>query len=364
MRPALLLAVAACAPDPKPGGRAGSLQRGLSTLVARDPRVPGALLDVAADGVAFTGAAGALSLDRGARALQPDDLFRVASVTKTFVAVAALRAQEDGLLRLDDPISALLSSGSLRALEGGGYDPDAIQLRMLLAHTAGIYDYTESAAFYAVIADDPEHRWTRAEQLQLAMDEGRALHAPGEDYRYGDTHYILAAEALERATGLGLADALRAGWAPLELPDTFLESLEPAPEGADARLSHPYFGRDDTRGWDPSWDLYGGGGLVSSTADLRRFFVALFGGELLGEAAMDELLTVPAVAEGAFYGIDGALGLGRFPLQGDGDCYGGYGLFSTEVVHCPGLGATWAGTQNQSNPRAPGGLTRLALGAL
>jgi D-alanyl-D-alanine carboxypeptidase len=366
MRRALLslLACAACARAPARRPGTDSIAARLERIVARDARLPGVVFAISAPELSFSGAAGRLSRRSGARAATADDLFRTASITKIFVAVAALRAQEAGQLHLDTPVDSLLSPQSVRALTGGGYDPGRITLRMLLQHTAGIFDYTEAPSFYDTLAVDPTHRWTRAEQLALAMNEGSPLHAPARDYRYGDTHYILAAEAVERATGQGLAAVLRGAAGDLDLADTHLESLEPGPGDAAERLIHPYIGGIDTREWDPSWDLYGGGGLVSSAPELVVFFDALFRGELLGGAAMEELTTVPAVGEGAFFGIDGGMGINRFFLSDGSACWAGYGFFTSEVVHCPSLGATWAGSLNQSSPRNPNAITNLALGAL
>lgn len=344
-----------------------SLQRGLDALVRREPKVPGAILAVSAPDLEFLGAAGAFSLEAEARALRPDDLFRVASVTKTFVAAAVLRLVERGELSLDDPISAHLSEPSLSALTTGGYDPDRITVQHLLTHTAGLFDYTEADAFYDTIDADPQHRWTREEQLRLAMSEGTPHGAPGARYVYGDTAYILAGELLERLTGQGLGPALRdtLDFAGLGLGDTFLESLEPPPEPAALeRLSHPYLGRQDTRGWDPSWDLYGGGGLVSSAPDLLRFTRALVAGELLGDELQAELLTIPPQGEGAYFGIDGGPGINRFTLDDGTECWGGWGFFGTEAVHCPAIGLTWAATLNQSDPNDGEAITRLVLAAI
>ena len=110
------------------------------------------------------------------------------------------------------------------------------------------------------------------------------------------------------------------------------------------------YGQVDTRGWDPSWDLFGGGGYVSSTQDLVRFMDALFAGEVFEKPATLELmLEVPAVARGSFSGMDGAMGINRFEVR-DITCFGGFGFFFTEVVRCPELDLTFARTINQAEP--------------
>jgi D-alanyl-D-alanine carboxypeptidase len=360
----LLLPLFGCA---SAGNVEDRLQAALDTVVENDPKVAGATLVVRSPDFEFAGVSGKVSLDDGARALASDDVFRVASVTKSFVAAAVIAQAHEGILDLDDPVRTRLSDESITALVRGGYDVDAITVRQLLAHTAGIYDYTEAPSFYPTINANPSHRWTRAEQLQLAMDEGELLNTPGEAYAYGDTHYILAGEVLERATGLGLASSLRnvLGFDELGLDSTWLESMEETPDsGAMDRLTHPYDGRTDTRDWDASWDLYGGGGLVSSPADLATFFNALFSGDVLEGDALEEMLDVASVSKGAFYGIDGALGIARFRLDDGAECWAGYGYFGTTVSHCPDDELTYAYALNQSEPRAPDALDAAVLDEL
>src|SRR5204863_5228275 len=70
----------------------------------------------------------------------------------------------------------------------------------------------------------------------------------------------------------------------LGLANTYLETLEPKPPQANLR-AHQYLDTIDTAGFDPSFDLYGGGGLVSTVDDLARFYRALLGGHVLKNPA-------------------------------------------------------------------------------
>ena len=65
----------------------------------------------------------------------PADRFRVGSITKTLVAVLALKLADAGNLRLDDPVS--------RHVPGLLRDGDRVTIRDLLDHTAGLEDYTQ-----------------------------------------------------------------------------------------------------------------------------------------------------------------------------------------------------------------------------
>src|SRR5262249_41448275 len=96
---------------------------------------------------------------------------------------------------------------------------------------------------------------------------------------------------------------------------------------------------------DPSFDLYGGGGLVSTVGDLRRFYDALFSDKVFRKPAtlalMQGAANVRRLSE---------LGMGMFSnvYAGEG-CWGHSGFWGTTVVHCPGTGATIAIAVTQAN---------------
>ncbi|MEA2597855.1 MAG: D-alanyl-D-alanine carboxypeptidase [Thermomicrobiales bacterium] len=117
-------------------------------------------------GLDWSGTAGVFDRS-GAQPLTPNATFRIASNTKTFTAAATPRLVEDGKLELDLPIADLLPAEYLQALQGGGYDPEAITLQHLLAHTSRLHDYAEDAAFQETVFAEPQKRWTRLEQVRL-----------------------------------------------------------------------------------------------------------------------------------------------------------------------------------------------------
>ena len=259
-------------------------------FAAAHPTYPGVALAVVSPRVHWTGSAGHAAL--GARAaLDPEAGFRIASVTKTFTAAAILRLAEQGRLGLDDPIADHLAPATLELLRRGGYDPDAIHVRHLLMHTSGLYDYASDPKFVEYVLTHGRHHWTRNEQVRFAMTHGKPYGAPGREFHYADTGYVLLGEIIERTTGRPLASAFRRllGFDKLGLSHTYLESLEPRPPAAHAR-AHQYYQRIDATAFDPSFDLYGGGGLVSTVDDLARFYRALLDGDVFEKRAS----TVPS----------------------------------------------------------------------
>jgi D-alanyl-D-alanine carboxypeptidase len=257
--------------------------------VAAWPRMPGRLLHVLAPGlgVDLEVAAGLEELGRDAP-LQPGSCFRIASVTKPFVAAAALRLVEQGRVSLDQTAAQLLEGEYDELLRSGGYDTDAITLRHLLTHTSGIYDFAADAysdeltdGFTAQVAMDPAHRWTRFEQVTWAVEYGKPYGPPGMVFGYSDTGACLVGEVLERITGTTMGAAIRdlIDYERLGMTTTWQETIEDEPADPPP-LSHQYERDLDVDVMDASVDLYGGGGLMSTCGDLARFFRALLRDEI------------------------------------------------------------------------------------
>lgn len=82
-----------------------------------------------------------------ATGMDVDTPLRVASITKTLTAATVLRLWEDGHLPLDGSIRPLIAPELAQMLTQAGYDMDAITVRHLLNHTAGIYDHASDARY-------------------------------------------------------------------------------------------------------------------------------------------------------------------------------------------------------------------------
>lgn len=210
----------------------------------------------------------------------PEASFRIASVTKTFVAATFLRLAEDRRLTLSTPVSGQISGDTAALLRNGGFSPDAITLDHLLCHTGGLRDHVEDSYETAVL-ENPQRHWTGLEQVERCMALGGPLGAPGERFSYSDTGYVILGEVLERLGDHNLARVVRdvLDFEALGLSQTYWESLEPAPVGALTR-SRQFIGEVDATNFDPSLDLFGGGGLVSSARDLVVFMRAFSDGSL------------------------------------------------------------------------------------
>lgn len=331
-----------------------TFQQALAQAAATLPGSPGITVIVQAPrrGIDWRAATG--KADPGGTPLTSDHPFRVASVTKAFVGAAILRLEEEGRLSLAQPIAPLIAPETAALLRGGGYDPARISVRQLMDHTSGLRDFYDDPAYEKAMLSQPARRWTRAEQIAIAMKVGPAHGAPGERYHYVDTGYSLLGEILERATGLPMGPALRSllPYDRLGLTSTWLESLEPAPAGAKPR-AHQYASGVDMTDADPSYDLYGGGGLVSTLDDVGRFFRGILRGEVFrAPATLASGLTLVTAQSG-----EGYMQLARPALfapekAGPHACLGLGGYYGTLVVHCPAIDLTIGFNANTADPDA------------
>jgi D-alanyl-D-alanine carboxypeptidase len=329
---------AAAGTRPVPQAR---LLAALREVAATDPNIPGVAVAVRAPGLRWAGAIGSVTLGGGA-ALTTAYGFRLASVTKLFTAATVLLLAERGRLRVDQPVARYLDPtlvDRLSVIDGVRYGRE-ITIGMLLNHTSGVYDYSTDPAYRAAVLADPARRWTAAEQIELALTLGQPYFPPGRGFHYADTEYVLAGQVVQQATGAPLHAVMRELIIdPLCLGDTYTESLEPP---APAPRAHQYYGTLDTYGFDPSFDLYGGGGLVSTVDDLARFWDTVVHGRLFRAPATLALMITPSRY--------GNFGMGPFHVLVDGtEAIGHSGFGGASVVYLPARRQLIAATTNQDN---------------
>ncbi|MFK7903973.1 MAG: serine hydrolase domain-containing protein [Chitinophagales bacterium] len=288
--------------------------------------------------------------------LSIDQPFRIASVTKTFVAAAILRLHEMDSLSIEEPIGQYISEEHQALLREDGYAPDSIKILHCLYHTSGLYDYAMGGSPYIERCKAEQNkRWTRVEQLKAAIEWGEKLGYPGEKYAYSDTGYILLGEILEKFYEGDLAKALRVllKFEAHQMTRTWLETLEPEPSNM-PDLVHRYLGRNDFSDWDASVDLYGGGGLVSTSPDLATFFHALFNHQIFDKkSTLDLMLTKTQYDpnydfEGDRRYKDYRMGLWKIDVFGE-TAYLHRGLWGSMFLHIPNYNSTFAANFTRGN---------------
>lgn len=322
---------------------------------AINKNIPGVLVHIESreKKISWSGASGVADKQTGA-ALLPNQTFRIASVTKTFVACTILRLYEEGKLMLDDAISKYISEKHNQILKQGGYDTEKITIRHLLTHSAGLYDHTNAAIYFERIFKDSSYKWTRTEQLEIAAKYGKPIGEPGKQFGYSDTGYILLGEIIERILETTLNDGILQ-MLRLEkqgINNTFMEGEHKI---ATNRI-HQYFNGIDTYHFSPSIDLYGGGGLLSTTSDLARFFLNLFSNKVFRKAATLELMLTKMNYDKP-PALDYRMGIYLIKINGL-EAYTHTGFWGTQVVYIPQLKTAVATNYSQAwrtkgSPAAP-----------
>ena len=308
------------------------------------PENPGALFHFqSSDGTLnWSGAAGVADRASGNKLL-PDQTFRIASVTKTFVAASILRLWEEGKLQLDDPISRHISPEHAKILSQD-YDLEKISILQVLRHNAGFFDHTHAPVFFEKVLQPGGHEWTRTEQLTLCVEAGDPIGAPGEKFSYSDTGYVLLGEVIEHLTGKSLGEAIDQllNFDQLGLENTAFEGLDPK---IDQSRIHQYFQGMDTYNFHPTMDYFGGGGLLSTTADLSSFFLALFHGKVFkNPATLEQMLQAVTYAETPM--MDYRIGIYRVEINGT-EAFSHAGFWGTQVVYFPSLDLAMATNYSQ-----------------
>ena len=250
------------------------LEARLQSAIDDEKIAPGmAFVVLDENGARYEAAAGVA--DPAGRLFTIDTPVRIASITKTLTAATVLRLWEDGQIDLEAPIAGLIDPEFDTLLRGDGYDTNAITVRHLLTHTAGLPDHADDA-YVEIVSADPARNWTRRDQVALAVDNHDPLGPPDGQFSYSDTGYILLGDIIERRTGEPLARVVRRAlkFEDIGLDASWWEIDESPPVSATPR-AHQYVSGVDTTGWNGSVDLYGGGGFIMSTHDLARFMRAL-----------------------------------------------------------------------------------------
>lgn len=190
-----------------------------------------------------------------------DTVFRIASMSKNFTALAALKLRDEGKLRFDAPVETLIPE--LKGLKYPTTDSPKITVRDLLTHSAGF------------VTDDP---WG---DRQLPMSEAEFSkfvaagvpfsRAPGMAFEYSNFGYALAGRVVTNASGKTYADYIDSAFLkPLGMASTGYD-LATAPKG---RLAVGYRWQDAKWVEEPALGpgAFGSmGGLMTTANDYARY---------------------------------------------------------------------------------------------
>lgn len=201
----------------------------------------------------------------------PQALFKIASISKLYVAVAVAKLVNDNQLALEKTLADYLPE-----LVGRMEHADKITLRMMVQHRSGIPDFTRTPGYWV---DPPKEN---RENLALVLDKP-ADFEPDKNYRYSNTNYLLIGEILDKTLGYSHHQFIKKEiLIPLELNSTYSLLSE---VDVDALMSGYYVGYDNDMKFN---DFINPAGSMTATAeDVGIFLRALNDGSVFEEGEQD-----------------------------------------------------------------------------
>ena len=197
----------------------------------------------------------------------PKALFKIASISKLYVAVAVAKLVNDKRLSLDKTLADYLPE-----LVGKIENADKITLRMLVQHRSGIPNFTDTPGYWEGPSKDNK------KTLELVLGKP-ADFEPDEKYSYSNTNYLLIGEILDKTLGYSHHHYIKKEiLVPLELNDTYSllgevdadDVMSGYTVGYDGDLKHNDF-------------VSPAGSMVATATDVGIFLRALNDGSLLND---------------------------------------------------------------------------------
>lgn len=218
--------------------------------------------------------------------MKPESVFRLASATKQFTAVAILQLVDAGKLRLDQPIASVLTT--LPAPIG------AVTVQQLLTHTSGIRNISSIAESRAARRNE-----ATADELIAFFSDRPLEFAPGTRFNYSNSNYILLSRLIEQVTGASYADHLqRAIFAPLGMTATRYGSHTALIPNRAQGYQQDDDGRLLNADFISMTQPQGAGGLVTTVDDLGRWDAALYGDRLVPPSLLAQAFRKVTLSDG------------------------------------------------------------------
>jgi CubicO group peptidase (beta-lactamase class C family) len=252
--------------------------------------------------------------------LVPESVFRLASVTKQFTAVAIMMLAERGLLSLDASVNDYLDF----PLQGR-----RVTVRQLLNHTSGIKSYSSLPNF---IRDTSRLRLSLDQLVALIRDQPFDFE-PGERYLYNNSGYVLAGAIIERLSDCKYRDFLkREIFGPLDMTRTcylFDELIVGKRAYGYQRTAR---GLEHATPISMTWPS-AAGGLGSTLDDLALWDRAIRSNRLIGKESFAAMLEPTKLSDGSIYPYGLGWGVGDYLGRALYHHTGGLSGVATHMTH-------------------------------
>lgn len=225
--------------------------------------------------------------------ITPATRFGIGSNTKAFTAVMLLKLAEQGVLSLDDQLHEWLPA--FKNVDS------TITIRQLLNHSSGVYSFNVHPDYYNAMIGNFERIWTPEEIVSGFVNE--PYFPPGQGFEYSNTNYLLAGMIIKAATGVSVSTRLRQTILnPYGLSSTYFD----VEETVSGFIAHPWESGFDISSYSRNSffsSIWASGCMFSTSENIARWYQYLFGGLVLTQSSLNQMLTTIPAGSGLSYGL-------------------------------------------------------------
>ncbi|MFT3747320.1 MAG: serine hydrolase domain-containing protein [Agriterribacter sp.] len=205
-------------------------------------------------------------------ALTENSALHLASVSKTFTAMATLKLWEEGKLQINDEVSAYLT----------GFPYKGITIKTLLNHRSGLPNYVH---VMEQLGWDKRKIVTNQDVLQFLVEKKKNLQvgAPDRSFHYCNTNYALLALIIEKVSGIPYPQFIYENFfAPLGMTNSYVFTMS---DSARSLPSYNYKNKQEAFTFLDA--VYGDKNIYSTVRDLLKWETALSYGNMFKQATLD-----------------------------------------------------------------------------
>jgi CubicO group peptidase (beta-lactamase class C family) len=212
--------------------------------------------------------------------------FRNGAVAISYMSTLLLEYVDEHKISLDDPVAKWFPNLP---------DASEVTVKMLANMTSGYGDFVTNPAFVAANYADPYRAWTWPELLSYGISRGMSF-APGTNWGYAHTNYVILGQILQKVGGKPLAVLLEQKvLRPLGLTNTVASQTPAMPnpvlhafsserrEALGIAPGTPFY--EESTFWNPSWTLAPGSVETTDIADMAATAQGIGSGVLLSRAS-------------------------------------------------------------------------------
>jgi CubicO group peptidase (beta-lactamase class C family) len=262
----------------------------------------------------------------------PDMHFRNGAVAIFYVATLLLRLVDQKAIALDDTVATWRPDLP---------NADTVTLRMLTNMTSGYPDFVQNPQLAQEFYANPFRQWTTEERLAIAFSTPPWF-APGANWGYAHTNYLILAQVLEQVTGQPLDVALQeqvlgpmglhntVNWTTPTIPEPALHAFSSERREA-LRIPDGVRFSEESTFWNPSWTFAKGAIQTTNIVDMTTTAEAVGEGTLLSAESHREQIAPKLLGFGS-------------PLAGCPSCH------TLDTAYSYGLGVAISGDWILQNP--------------